>query len=251
MMNDILVLTKLRRERMCKILILLLLLFAGSFGLTAGVFAQQTNATTQPDSEYAFMPIKDLVPDTTDKRNSIGLDIMIGNNGFGMGFFYRQELNGTLSWTLSLSASEAKAPNETTTYYYDIYGYPQSTVIGKVNQLFVIPAMVGLQYRLFKDVITNTFQPYVNAAVGPNVVLALPYNVPLSTSLSNGHSYFGVGAYVGAGTYFGLTSTSVMGISVRYYILPMSRSYGIESLQDEPMANFNTFFLAFDIATQY
>ncbi|MFZ1081776.1 MAG: hypothetical protein WAO19_07605 [Candidatus Kryptoniota bacterium] len=236
---------------MNKILITMAFLSAALFGLTAPVVAQKSNTTTPPDSEYAFMPIKDLVPDTTDKRSSIGLDIMIGNNGFGAGFFYRQDLNGTLSWTLSLSGSEAKAPNEVTTYYYDYYGYPQETVIGKINQLFVIPAMVGLQYRLFKDEITNTFQPYINAGVGPDVVLALPYNVPLSSSLSNGHSYFGAGAYVGAGMYFGLTSNSVMGISVRYYILPMSKNYGIESLQDEPMANFNTFFITFNIATQY
>ncbi len=40
-------------------------------------------------------------------------------------------------------------------------------------------------------------------------------------------------------------------ISVRYYILPMSKRDRIESIQGEPMANFNTFFLSFDFATQY
>jgi len=226
--------------------------------LSVGVsFAQQfgTDSSTGisgADSAYAFMPIKDLAPDTSDKPNSIGLNIMLGNNGFGMGIFFRQAINGTLSWTLSLSGSEAKAPNEVTKYNYDYYyGYEYPTVYGKVNQLFVVPAMVGLQYRLFKGELTNTFQPYINAGVGPDVVLAFPYDVPLSSSFSRERSYFGAGGYIGAGSYFGLTSNSMMGISVRYYFLPMSKNYQIESLQDEPMANFSTFFLSFDIATQY
>lgn len=226
------------------------------FLLIGDAYAQQlgtsaSGATSQADSEYAFMPIRDLTPDTASKSNTLGLNIMLGNNGFGMGFFYKQAITGTLSWTISLSGSEAKAPNEVESYYYDYYGNVYKTVFGKVNQLFVIPAMVGLQYRLFKGEITETFQPYVNAGVGPDLVLAFPYNEPFSRSVSDAHSYFGPGAYIGAGSYFGLTSNSVMGISIRYYILPMSKSYQIESLQDQPMANFNTFFLSFDIATQY
>jgi opacity protein-like surface antigen len=224
------------------ILVLLCITF-----LPLAVRAQES----QPDSAYIFMPIKNIAPDTLNKTNSLGVNVMLGNNGFGIGFFYKQQINSTLSWMLSLSGSEAKAPNEVETYYYDFYGNIYKTVLGKVNQLFVVPAMIGLQYRLFKDEITETFQPYVNAGIGPNVVLAFPYNTPFSKSFSGAHSYFGVGAYVGAGTYFGLTSNSLMGISIRYYILPMSKHYAIQSIQNEPMANFNTFFLSFDLATQY
>lgn len=231
--------------------ILIALLFIVTMAQAQQKNSTSTNATSQADSEYAFMPIKDVAPDTASKMNSIGVNIMLGNNGFGLGFFYKQAINSTLSWTLSLAGAEAKAPNEVETYYYDFYGNIYKTVLGKVNQLFVVPATIGLQYRLFKDIITDTFQPYINAGVGPDVVLAFPYNTPLSTSFSNAHSYFSAGAYIGAGSYFGLTANSVMGISVRYYILPMAKSYHIESMQDEPMANFNTFFLSFDIATQY
>ncbi len=218
--------------------------------LSAGItVAQETNTPANPDSEYAFMPIKDVAPDTVEKANALGIDIMLGNNGFGMGFFYKQGITGTLSWTFSISGSEAKAPNEVTTYYYDIYGYPQSIVLGKVNQLFVFPAMVGLQYRLFKDDLTGSFKPYVCGGLGPNAVFAAPYDQPFGWSISHGRGYFGGGGYIGAGAYFGLDPGSLLGISARYYILPMS--HGIESLQDEPMANFNTFFITFNIGTQY
>lgn len=215
----------------------------------AQAFAQQSTATSNPDSEYAFLPIKDVAPDTAEKANALGADIMLGNSGFGLGFFYRQSIGGSLSWTISISGSEAKAPNEMETYYYDFYGNIQKTVIGKVNQLFVFPAMIGLQYRLFKDDITDSFRPYVLAGVGPNVVLSMPYDQPFSRSVAGAHSYFGLGGYVGGGAYFGLDQNSLFGVSLRYYILPMSR--GIESLQGQPMSNFSTFFLAFNIATQF
>ncbi len=214
--------------------------------LAAVASAQEPNATARADSQYAFLPIKDIAPDTTDKPNSVGLDIMLGNSGFGMGFFYRQAISSTLSWTFSLSASEAKAPNEVD--YIDPFT-GQKFVPGKINQLFVFPAMFGLQYRLFKDQLTDTFRPYVYGGVGPNAIFAAPYDVPLSTSFSRGRGYFGLGAYIGGGAYFGTDPNSLIGISVRYYILPMS--HGIESLQNEPMANFNTFFITFNIATQY
>ncbi|MGO9482666.1 MAG: outer membrane beta-barrel protein, partial [Candidatus Kryptoniota bacterium] len=219
MMEDLPVLINLKAGKMHRSKICTRLLFALIL-LPVTASAQQPNTTFQSDSEYAFMPIKDLVPDTTDKTNSLGIDLMLGNNGFGLGVFYMRAIDGTLSWTLSLSAAEAKAPNEVETYYYDIYGNIYQTVLGKVNELFDIPVMAGLQYRLFKDQIVNTFQPYINAGFGPNMVLAFPYNTPLSTSFSKAHSYFGVGAYVGAGTYISLTPNTLMGINIQYYILP-------------------------------
>lgn len=220
-----------------------------SFILIGICFGQQSTTSSNPDSEYAFMPIKDVAPDTVEKMNALGLDIMLGNNGFGMGFFYKQDLSSTVAWTFMFSGSEAKAPNEVTTYYYDIYGYPESVVLGKINQLFVFPAMVGIQYRLFKDDLTGSFRPYVCAGVGPNAVFAAPYDQPFGWSISHGRGYFGGGGYIGLGAYFGLDPGSLLGISATYYILPMS--HGIESLQNEPMANFNSFFISFNIATQY
>ncbi len=225
---------------MYKIVILSVLL------VSATAFAEKPNISAPPDSQYTYMPIKDMEPDTAQRDNALGMDIMIGNSGFGGGFFYKQRISGTLSWTASFSISEAKAPNEVA--YYDPYT-GQKFVPGKVNQLWVIPAMLGLQYRLFRDEITDTFRPYVFAGLGPNAVFAAPYDQPLSYSFSHGRGYFGGGAYIGLGAYFGSDPNSLLGISIRYYILPMK--HGIESLQNQPMANFNTFFIAFNIGTQY
>ncbi|HUI31204.1 MAG TPA: hypothetical protein VLX91_13410 [Candidatus Acidoferrales bacterium] len=222
----------------------------GFFVLTVGIsFAQVTKTSANPDSEYAFMPIKDVAPDTAEKTNALGLDIMLGNNGFGMGFFYNQAINGTLSWTFTLSGSEAKAPNEVELEGYDIYGNLVKIVPGKINTLLVFPAMAGLQYRLFKESLTGSFRPYISGGVGPNIIFATPYDQPFGWSISHGRGYFGAGGYVGLGAYFGLDPGSLLGVSIRYYILPMS--HGIESLQDEPMANFNSFFITLNIGAQY
>ncbi len=237
-------LTTTRYENMKILPFLLLIVFAATATVAQ---AQERNYSAQPDSEYNYMPVRDISqPDSVVKPNALGLDLMIGNTGFGLGFSYRHAITSTMFWTVNVTASEAKAPNEID--YIDPFT-GQKFVPGKINQLFVFPAMVGLQYRLFKNQITDSFRPYVFAGLGPNAVLAAPYDQPLGYSFSHSRGYFGMGAYFGAGAYFGLDPHNLVGVSLRYYVLPMS--HGIESLQNEPMANFNTFFIAFNIATQY
>lgn len=213
---------------------------------SASAFAGQPYTSAPPDTQYTYMPIRSIAPDTTVRPHALGLDLMIGNSGFGGGVFYRQSINGTLSFIATFAISEAKAPNEVA--YYDPFT-GQKFVPGKVNQLWVIPVMVGLQYRLFKNQITDSFRPYVFAGIGPNAIFAAPYDQPLGYSFSHGRGYFGGGGYFGIGAFFGTDPNSLIGVSLRYYILPMT--HGIESMQNEPMANFNSFFISFDIATQY
>ena len=187
-----------------------------------------------------------MTPDSTVRRNALGLNLMIGNSGFGFGVFYRQHIDGTLSWTLSWNISEAKAPNEVAVYNYFT---GQKFVPGKINQLFTFPLTVGLQYRLFKNELTNSFRPYVFVGAGPNGLLASPYDQPLSWSLSHSHTYIGAAGDFGIGAYFGVDPNSLIGASISYYIL--AYPHGVQSMQGEPMANFNSFFIGFNIATQF
>lgn len=221
--------------------IALIVLLASGRALAANPFV-----TTPADSQYSYMPVKAMAPDTTVRPHALGLDLMIGNSGFGAGVFYRSAITGTLSFMATFALSEAKASNEVA--YYN-YFTGQKFVPGKINQLWVFPLMVGLQYRLFKDQITDSFRPYIFAGIGPNAVFAAPYDQPLSYSFSHGRGYFGGGGYFGIGAFFGTDPNSLIGVSLRYYILPMTQK--IESMQNEPMANFNTFFISFNIATQY
>ncbi len=230
---------------MYKTIALLVLLASGP-----ALAADPNFINTSPDTLDSYMPmampLKATGPDTTVRPHALGLDLMIGNSGFGGGVFYRSAISNTLFWTASFAISEAKAPNEVA--YYDPFT-GQKFVPGKINQLWVVPLTIGLQYRLFKDQITNSFRPYIQGAIGPNAVFAAPYNQPLSYSFSKGRGYFGGGGYIGVGAYFGNDPNSLIGVSIRYYIL--SLPHGVESMQNEPMANFDSFFIAFNIATQY
>ena len=59
--------------------------------------------------------------------NAIGLDIMIGESGFGLGGFYRHYLANDLTLFGDISLSEAKDEREIE--YYDYFGNP--IVVGK------------------------------------------------------------------------------------------------------------------------
>ncbi len=105
------------------------------------------------------------------QSGSWGIDIAFSDNGFGLGGFYRKEINDVLAWNISLMISDAKDPSEVE--YYDIWG--NSYIPFKKNRLFMIPLHASLQYRLFKDDIMESFRPYITAGIGPTMMFVSPY----------------------------------------------------------------------------
>ncbi len=112
-------------------------------------------------------------PTSPDKYPNIwSLDVLLSNDGFGLGTIYRRSVTPDLSWFVSFSISEAKDEREVE--YYDPY-YGTSVTPGKLNRFMVLPLMGGVQYRLFRDDIVDTFRPYLNAGAGPTMVYMMPY----------------------------------------------------------------------------
>ncbi|MBP1691923.1 MAG: hypothetical protein H6Q32_1275, partial [Bacteroidetes bacterium] len=112
-------------------------------------------------------------PTSPDKYPNIwSLDILLGNDGFGLGTIYRRSLTPDLSAFLSFSISESKDEREVE--YYDYY-YGTMVSPGKLNRFLVLPLMAGIQYRLFRDDIVDTFRPYLNAGAGPAMIYMMPY----------------------------------------------------------------------------
>ncbi|MBP6673095.1 MAG: hypothetical protein KA247_08095 [Bacteroidetes bacterium] len=167
-----------------------------------------------------------LAPVHTEQNSAWGVDILLSNNGFGFAGFYRHQYSRDLFGTLTLGIAESKDDNEVE--YFDYWG--QSFVPGKINRFLMMPVMVGAQYRLFADDITDSFRPYINGGVGPTVVLASPYDREFFSSLSYGRAHYTMGAYIGVGAFFGADMGSLSGINIRYYYVPFPN--GIESLQD-------------------
>jgi len=220
-------------KRMIAMKTRLLILF-----VCAGIWSSlKAQIPSQPDSTVVFTPINGQLIQTFQYRpytSGWGLDLMLSNNGFGLGGFYRHELDEDLAWSASIIFSGAKDQTEFEQYDY----YTGSTyVLGKKNRLLMIPIHASLQYRLFREDITDSFRPYVTGGIGPTLMFVSPYasytpvgsgvyqqdQVDFFTSLKYGTLRYTLGGYIGAGAYFGISKGTVSGISVRYYIASYSQ----------------------------
>ncbi len=183
-------------------------------------------------------------PTTPEKYPNVwSVDILLSNDGFGLGTIYRRSFTEDLSGFVSFSISESKDDREVE--YYDPY-YGTSVTPGKLNRFLVLPLMAGIQYRLFREDIVDTFRPYVNAGAGPALIYMMPYahlveqadgslspeQVEFFKSLGQGTPHYTVGGFVGFGANFGTERHSIFGVNFRYYFTYLM-SDGLPSLYDE------------------
>lgn len=186
-----------------------------------------------------------------------GVDILLSNNGFGLGSFYRHQYTRDLYGTVTFGIAESKDDNEVE--YYDYWG--QSFSPGKINRFLLMPLFFGVQYRLFADDITDSFRPYVNAGAGPTMILVHPYRDEVTLeqmdyfkSLGLARPHWTAGGYVGFGAFFGADLGSLSGINIRYYFIPVSG--GIPSLitrtgQLARKADFGGFFITINLGAAF
>ncbi len=190
-----------------------------------------------------------------------GFDIMLSNNGFGAGGFYRHEFSEELSGIVTLAISDVK--DDTEVEYFDYFG--NSFVPGKKNRLIMIPLIAAVQLRLFKDDIMDNFRPYVSAGVGPTMMFVAPYSftrtvsdsafgtiefseeVEFFESLKFGKAEYTIGGYISAGAYFGAPYGTLMGLSIRYYFVPFPG--GIEVMEGVRVKNFGGFYITLNIGS--
>ncbi|MCU7492663.1 MAG: hypothetical protein HF308_15435 [Ignavibacteria bacterium] len=180
-------------------------------------------------------------------RNSWGVDFMFGEGGFGLGTFYRHDLNNTLTGFVDFSMSEAKDDQEIE--YYDYYTQ-QYVTVNKKNRVFLLPLNFGLQQRLFENSITENLRPYVNFGVGPTLVLTTPYEKEFFSSFGSAQAKYTAGGYVGLGANFGLDKSSLLGINLRYYVIHFFNN-GVESLDGKFQKNLGGFYLTINLGIMY
>lgn len=198
------------------------------------------------DTTVVFRPSSNRLINTapfSPLQHAWGMDLMLSDNGFGLGGFYRRQVSDVISGVLTLAISDVKDDLEME--YIDYYG--QSYVPGKVNRLLLIPLFAGVQYRLFKDDIVDNFRPFITAGAGPTMVFVSPYSritmIPLGNgsvysqeekvdffeSLKYGKAHYTLASYVGVGSFFGRERSSVLGLSIRYFFVPIHP--GVEVLR--------------------
>lgn len=202
-----------------------------------------------PTSLLFAQEIGELVPPPPPMlfpNNAMGIDLLIGESGFGFGGFYRRQLNTKFTLFGDFSISEAKDDREIE--YIDIYG--QTFTIGKQNRVFQIPVTFGAQYRLFEKELTDNLRPYINAGIGPTIVLTTPYAEEFFRAFSYTQTYYAVGGYVGFGANFGLDQKSLVGINVRYYYTQFLDE-GVEILKGRFKDHLSGFFITLNFGFMY
>ena len=208
-------------------------------------------------------------PTSPDKYPNIwSLDVLLSNDGFGLGTSYRRSVTSDLSWFVSFSISESKDEREVE--YYDPY-YGTSVTPGKLNRFMVLPLMAGVQYRLFREDIVDTFRPYLNAGAGPTMVYMMPYvqlipqtdgtyipeQIEFFKSLGKGQPHYTFGGFVGFGANFGTQRSNIFGVNFRYYFTYLL-SGGLPSLYNERTGavtatkeNFGGFVISLNVGMAY
>ena len=201
-------------------------------------------------------------------HNVWGLDVLISNDGFGLGTFYRRLLSPDISGFISLSISESKDDREVE--QFDPY-YQVSYTPGKLNRFMVLPLLIGIQYRLFREDIVDTFRPYVNAGAGPAMIYQMPYvqftddgtgnlapqQVDFFKAIGKGRPHYTASAFVGVGANFGSEGSNVFGVNFRYYFTNIY-SGGLPSLYNEntfgvagTKSDFGGFFITLNVGMGY
>lgn len=242
--------------------ILLSIVWLGMF-LPATVAGQETS---RADTSFLFIPSKPHAINSEEsaiRTNAWGIDLMLSNNGFGVGTFFRKRETADISWFGSLAVSDVKDEQEIE--YYDIYGRSYSPY--KKNRLFMIPLFGGVEYRLFREEIADNFRPYVSAALGPALMVIAPYQREVTTDLGTGVSFtqyeeieffeslkyaqakYTVGGFIGAGAYFGSEGGTLSGLSIRYYFIPFQE--GIETLQGVYVNNFGGLYITLNFGASF
>ncbi len=199
------------------------------------IFTDPKSSKDAPVSEESLRP----------RVHAWGVDAMIGTDGFGLGVFYRRSLSEGVNLTASLSFSEAKDPRQKDFYTY----WGEQYAHGKINRVHRLPLFVSVEYRLFQDEIADNFRPFVNIGGGPVALFITPYSTDFFSDFGKGHFEFTYGGFLGAGANFGFDRSAVLGLNVRYYIIPLPS--GIQSVEQGTMSNANGFYVALSFGSAF
>jgi hypothetical protein len=222
---------------------------------------------TTPDTTIIFTPSNPNLMREQSYNPTVhawGLDVLLSNNGFGMGVFYRYELSDELSLIFNFAISDVKDDAEFEQYDY----YGNSIIPDKINRLLLLPLTVSVQYRLFKDDIVDNLRPFITAGLGPTMIFVAPYAHPTTyynpdgsiyytdpgkieffSSLKYGKLRYTIGGFIGAGVLFGMDKGTITSLSVKYFLAPFPS--GIEVMKGGYMKNFGGLFITLAFGSMF
>ncbi|MCK5742553.1 MAG: hypothetical protein KAH48_10065, partial [Chlorobi bacterium] len=201
--------------------------------------------------DYTFESPRPLVTYSEKNKtvpNVWGADMLLSNNGFGMGIFYQHIISGDLYFFSSLYMSGARNTDE-----YEIWDDPSNSYVvpGKVNRIFMFPLTVGIQQYIFTEELSESMRPFINLGIGPTFIVAAPYRgYEFFESFGEAITYTRPSAFVGAGVNIYVVDDKFLSINMRYYYTPFGDK-GLESVTDSPITDFGGLFLSISMGAKY
>ncbi len=181
----------------------------------------ENTQNTQPQQKIALKERK-------EPNNNIGLNLSFSDNGFGLGATLYKQLSPNVSGFAGLSFSGAKDNREFE--QIDIFG--NSYTPDKVNRLFMVPLNIGLQFRLFRNDVSDNMRPFINFGVTPTAIIYTPYDKSWFSSWGYAQAKYTVGGFVGAGVDYLSSKHTSMSLNVRYYYINLFGD-GVNSISTE------------------
>lgn len=176
-----------------------------------------------------------------EPQNNWSLNLSFSDNGFGFGATKYFNLSKDISVITGILFSGAKDDREFD--QTDIFG--NSVTPYKVNRLFMFPILnIGLQYRLFREDVSDNMRPFLNFGVSPAAIIYTPYNESFFSSFKFAKAKYTVGAYAGVGLDYITNRTSGLSFNLRYYYLKLFGE-GINSISTTELKNFGGIYFIF------
>jgi outer membrane protein W len=192
------------------------------------------NAPAQSDTAIVFQPTQPLMQSEAERArmysNSWGFTGSFSDYGFGGGTYISHAFNPDVTAEISLDVGTAEGSRE-----FDLID------LNKINRIFVLPLMASIQYRLFRDGLSDNLRPYITAGAGPVMAMTTPYAEDFFTAFGNAQAKIVPGGFVGIGANFGTDRKSNFGASLRYFIIPYPGA--IQSTTSQSLTNLSALFL--------
>lgn len=165
-------------------------------------------------------------PEKNPYGSGLGLEIVLTNNGFGMGGYLHQALGRTTSFMAEVSLGAGKDEQE-----MKFFGFGRSYIPNKANYLLMMPVQIGIISRLFQESIEDNFRPFLQATGGPTLGWEYPYFNDANRNgtydpnertydglgaLTQGSLRLGVGGTLAIGAHFGLSKKVTQGVRIGY-----------------------------------
>jgi hypothetical protein len=172
--------------------------------------------------------------------NNWSINVLFSDNGFGVGAQLFKQFSHDISMFGGIFFSGAKDDREFE--IYDMFG--NSYVQNKVNRMFMVPINLGVQFRLFRDEVTDDLRPHVNIGLSPTAIIYTPYEESFFSSFGHAQAKYTVGAFASVGVDYLTSKSSSLNMDVRYYYTQLF-GQGIESLRSKEKKYFGGLYLVF------